>query len=274
VNAANLAERLTNIPLGNVHFLDHPFTPVPFGKDLYASFGDEFAVPVIGNFDPPVDGGSGTPTGATNPDNRFDVNADGNVNAQDALILINDINTNGIHAITAGTATPPFLDVTQDNQVSAADVLAVINFVNGNVASAAAGEGEGEAYVADLTASVAPTLTPAVAVADSATSVQYAGLLAEPASAPAAGTVQSAAARVDQYFANDAEQADDLSVYAGELADAVLAGAAQTRDAADTAAQDDLLADLAADEGRTDAGEQEEADGFFAQIGRFFRRLV
>jgi hypothetical protein len=34
-----------------------------------------------------------------------------------------------------------------------------------------------------------------------------------------------------------------------------------------------LLADLAADESRSPA-EEEEADGFFAQIGRFFRRLV
>lgn len=30
------------------------FTPVPFGDDLYAAFGDEFAIPVVGNFDPPI----------------------------------------------------------------------------------------------------------------------------------------------------------------------------------------------------------------------------
>ena len=30
------------------------FVPVPFGNDLYAQYGDEFAVPVVGNFDPPV----------------------------------------------------------------------------------------------------------------------------------------------------------------------------------------------------------------------------
>ena len=33
------------------------FTPVPFGADMYARFGDEFAIPVVGNFDPPVAGG-------------------------------------------------------------------------------------------------------------------------------------------------------------------------------------------------------------------------
>ncbi len=148
----------------------------------------------------------------------------------------------------------------------------MINFVNGSIAGSAAGEGEGEAYVAeDLTVAVAPAIAP-VAVADSASNVQYAGLLAEPSSAPAAATVPSAAAQVDQYFAADAERADDLSVYAGDLAAAVLAGAAQTRDAAGAAVEDDLVTDLAADEGRS--VEEEEADGFFAQVGRFFRRLV
>ncbi len=30
------------------------FTPKPFGNDIYQQFGDEFALPVVGNFDPPV----------------------------------------------------------------------------------------------------------------------------------------------------------------------------------------------------------------------------
>jgi hypothetical protein len=29
------------------------FTPVPFGPDIYAQYGDQFGVPVVGNFDPP-----------------------------------------------------------------------------------------------------------------------------------------------------------------------------------------------------------------------------
>jgi len=32
----------------------HAFEPVPFGNDLYAEFGDELALPIVGNFDPPV----------------------------------------------------------------------------------------------------------------------------------------------------------------------------------------------------------------------------
>ncbi len=39
---------------GNVNRLNHAFTPVPFGSDLYAEFGDDRAMPIVGNFDPPV----------------------------------------------------------------------------------------------------------------------------------------------------------------------------------------------------------------------------
>lgn len=39
---------------GAVNTLNHAFNPVPFGNDLYAEFGDELALPIVGNFDPPV----------------------------------------------------------------------------------------------------------------------------------------------------------------------------------------------------------------------------
>ncbi len=39
---------------GSVAPLDHDFEPVPFGNDFFAQFGDEYAAPVVGNFDPPV----------------------------------------------------------------------------------------------------------------------------------------------------------------------------------------------------------------------------
>ncbi|MEM8947110.1 MAG: Ig-like domain-containing protein, partial [Planctomycetota bacterium] len=39
---------------GTTALINHPFTPVPFGNDLYAEFGDELALPIVGNFDPPV----------------------------------------------------------------------------------------------------------------------------------------------------------------------------------------------------------------------------
>jgi len=39
---------------GNINRLNHAFKPVPFGSDLYAEFGDDRAMPMVGNFDPPV----------------------------------------------------------------------------------------------------------------------------------------------------------------------------------------------------------------------------
>ncbi len=41
---------------GTVVTLDHAFSPIPLGDDLFARFGDEFALPVVGNFDPPPAG--------------------------------------------------------------------------------------------------------------------------------------------------------------------------------------------------------------------------
>lgn len=38
----------------SVGAIAHAFEPVPFGDDLYAEFGDELALPIVGNFDPPV----------------------------------------------------------------------------------------------------------------------------------------------------------------------------------------------------------------------------
>lgn len=38
---------------GTVDTLKHPFSPIPLGQDLYAQYGDEFALPIVGNFDPP-----------------------------------------------------------------------------------------------------------------------------------------------------------------------------------------------------------------------------
>jgi hypothetical protein len=78
-----------------------------------------------------------------NPWRPEDVNNDGSVTAQDALIPINEINARGtrqLPAVPQPPATlPPFLDVTGDGCLSAADVLVVINYVN---AHGAGGEGE------------------------------------------------------------------------------------------------------------------------------------
>ncbi len=44
----------TRRQIGQVNTLNHPFQQQPLGPDLYAQWGDEFALPLVGNFDPPV----------------------------------------------------------------------------------------------------------------------------------------------------------------------------------------------------------------------------
>jgi len=39
--------------LNRLAWLNHEFTPVPFGRDLFARFGEEFAAPLFANLDPP-----------------------------------------------------------------------------------------------------------------------------------------------------------------------------------------------------------------------------
>ncbi len=49
-----LLSGFAHVGQGSVAAIAHPFEPVPFGNDLYAEFGDELALPIVGNFDPPV----------------------------------------------------------------------------------------------------------------------------------------------------------------------------------------------------------------------------
>ena len=66
------------VQLGTVNTLNHPFEPVPFGFDLYAEFGNERALPLVGNFDPPV-----TPDATTATTGDFD--SDGDTDGADLL---------------------------------------------------------------------------------------------------------------------------------------------------------------------------------------------
>jgi hypothetical protein len=51
-NRAALAAAPT--ALDRLAWLNHEFRPIPFGSDIFAQFGDDFAAPVVGNFDPPL----------------------------------------------------------------------------------------------------------------------------------------------------------------------------------------------------------------------------
>ena len=70
------------------------FVPVPFGADEFTAFGSDFALPVVGNFDPhhiqvPL---GGVVYGLTNLDDPTTSTATAWSTAYDALILINEIN--------------------------------------------------------------------------------------------------------------------------------------------------------------------------------------
>lgn len=69
---------------GTVTALNHPFTPVPFGADLYAEFGDDLALPIVGNFDPPVTAGGPIDQ---NINGSGDFDQDGDTDGSDFLTL-------------------------------------------------------------------------------------------------------------------------------------------------------------------------------------------
>lgn len=122
------------------------FKPTPFGSDRYAQFGDEWGLPIVGNFDPPV-----TPTLTygtfTNERDAQDVNNDGTVTALDALMIVNHLNTTSDHGPLEADlySRSPFLDVNADGRCNALDVLNVFNELNVLTSSGATEIGEGEA---------------------------------------------------------------------------------------------------------------------------------
>ncbi len=96
----NMAETfmwLSDNANANPSLVFNSYSPDPLGNDLYLQFGDEMALPVFGNFDPPT-GGGGTGTIDVNPLHRtnspLDVNGDGKVSPIDALLVIDLLNKN------------------------------------------------------------------------------------------------------------------------------------------------------------------------------------
>ncbi len=101
------------------------FQTVPFGNDIFAQFGDEFALPVLGNFDPPLRGGFAW----TNLENPLDVNGDRFVSPIDALLVINQLG----RVLPAVNSEGHYYDVNGDGVVAPLDALEIIN----NLGSAA-----------------------------------------------------------------------------------------------------------------------------------------
>jgi hypothetical protein len=121
---------------GQVTALDHDFTPVPFGNDIYAQFGDETARPIVGNFDPPLGSSTAIDGPTTNPQNVMDVNDDGVIGPLDSLLIINYLNAGGTDSADM------YLDVNDDDLITPLDALLVINYLNSASNSQSNGEGE------------------------------------------------------------------------------------------------------------------------------------
>ncbi len=104
------------------------FTPEPFASDLFAQFGDEFALPVVGNFDPPLSRSVDPGVVLTNPVNAMDVNNDTNVSLQDVVQIINLLADPQAmsHVMQNGGMYP---DVNADDAVNLQDAVYVINYV-------------------------------------------------------------------------------------------------------------------------------------------------
>ncbi|MCA9170410.1 MAG: hypothetical protein KDB23_22185, partial [Planctomycetales bacterium] len=138
-NGESLLERLSPPDDPTDTFPTIDFTPRPFGPDRYARFGDEFALPIVGNFDPPIqlvgeiDGGDvplDTIDRWTNPANALDVTKDGQVSPIDALSLINELNGSGARALPSVATGKLYLDVNGDTFISPIDALMVVNELN------------------------------------------------------------------------------------------------------------------------------------------------
>jgi hypothetical protein len=127
------------------------YSPDPLGNDLYARFGSDLALPLFGNFDPPITGGGGTTTGPslTNRRDRFDVNDDGRVTPLDALRVLNVLNQRigpfgGVPAIRVLAMTDGMMaDTNADGEFTPLDALLILNQLRDRAAGLTlASEGE------------------------------------------------------------------------------------------------------------------------------------
>jgi hypothetical protein len=139
-NTFDAAMRSANF--NTVNLLNHGFSPAPFGADLYAEFGDERSLPIVGNFDPPV--ASVAPGGSADLPGDYDRN--GTVDMADKLVW-----RAGFGSISNLAA-----DGNQDGRVDSIDYVVWRNNLGKTAASAAAiltpTSGDAEPVSATLTA--------------------------------------------------------------------------------------------------------------------------
>ena len=121
------------------------FRPTPFGDDLFAQFGDQFGLPIVGNFDPPTLRAAAPVRSHTNPWDPLDVTNDGAVSPRDVLSAIRYINEHGgMAAEQLPSHLDLYLDTNADGYFSPADILGVISHLNGESSAATEPNAAGE----------------------------------------------------------------------------------------------------------------------------------
>ena len=131
----------------NPAFVFDSYSPDPLGNDLFAEFGDDFGLPIFGNFDPPVGNVAGI-NPLHNTPSPLDVDSDGFISPLDALIVVNVLNNypkfpSNDPVRTFYTIGQMKADPDNDRTISPLDVLNIINYLNSK-SSGGAGEGEAE----------------------------------------------------------------------------------------------------------------------------------
>ncbi|MEM8943849.1 MAG: hypothetical protein AAGD11_01595 [Planctomycetota bacterium] len=125
---------------GDIDFL--AYTPDPFGDDFSARFGNSYAVPIVGNFDPPVVASSGATTTQTLTPAETDPPTEENeVAVSETPAADETTTTDGTEALSTRVSEAPTVDTAVEDPVIESE----------------------EAPVADTTPEAAPEATPEVA---------------------------------------------------------------------------------------------------------------
>lgn len=198
------------------NLISEDFSPDPLGNDLFFQYGNQFALPLMGNFDPPVVTTTTVEDEVAllqNPDNMYDVNHDGHVTPNDALTVINAMNADDIDEFMAGDGESMYVDVNGDGIVSPNDAIRVINQLDQDELAAAA------------TGSSAGVM--AGAVSSGATGGELAAMasaFAAPSSASPVASLTQQAPEASITVSAELTETDSLSDLAGgELASVVFA---------------------------------------------------
>jgi subtilisin-like proprotein convertase family protein len=101
---------------GTINTLDHAFTVVPFGNDIFAEFGDERALPIVGNFDPPVSAAASSSTASASN------STSSSTQTSSTAPVVNSVVETSAPATTAPTVTPSTDDTTSTAVVETEEV--------------------------------------------------------------------------------------------------------------------------------------------------------